>query len=90
MITKEDRLYKLSQGSDTAVWAHGEIVSQDKRITELEKERDIRDLEQQAKGIVEFMAECKDSLDWDWSMISAYELFDMMRIRSKELKEQGE
>mgnify|MGYP000721480071 CR=1 FL=1 len=36
-MNKSDRLYKLFQGSDTAVWAHDEIVSQDKRIAELEK-----------------------------------------------------
>ena len=35
-MNKEDRLYKLSQGSDTAVWAHDEIIKQDKRIAELE------------------------------------------------------
>ena len=35
---KEDRLYKLSKGSDTAMWAHDEIVNQDNRIAELEKE----------------------------------------------------
>ena len=33
---KEDRLYKLSKGSDTAMWAHDEIVMQDSRIAELE------------------------------------------------------
>jgi len=36
-MNKEDRLYKLSQGSDTAVWAHDEIIKQDKRIAELEE-----------------------------------------------------
>jgi len=36
-MNKEDRLYKLFQGPDTAVWAHDEIVNQDKRIAELEK-----------------------------------------------------
>ena len=36
-MNKKDRLYKLFQGSDTAVWAHDEIVNQDKRIAELEK-----------------------------------------------------
>jgi hypothetical protein len=36
---REDRLYKLFNGSDTAVWAHDEIIKQDKRIAELEKER---------------------------------------------------
>lgn len=35
---KEDRLYKLSKGSETAMWAHDEIVNQDNRIAELEKE----------------------------------------------------
>ena len=49
----------------------------------------IRDLEQQANGIEDFTSCCKESLDWDWSMISAYELFDMMRIRAKELREQA-
>ena len=39
-MNKEDRLYKLFQGSDTAVWAHDEIQKQDKRIAELERERD--------------------------------------------------
>ena len=33
---REDRLYKLFNGSDTAVWAHDEIIKQDKRIAELE------------------------------------------------------
>jgi hypothetical protein len=37
-MNKEDRLYKLSQGSDTAVWAHDEIIKQDKRIAELENQ----------------------------------------------------
>jgi hypothetical protein len=36
-VAREDRLYKLSQGSDTAVWAHDEIIKQDKRIAELER-----------------------------------------------------
>jgi hypothetical protein len=35
-MNKEDRLYKLSQGSDTAIWAHDEIIKQSKRIAELE------------------------------------------------------
>ena len=39
-MTKVDRLYKLSQGSDTAIWACDEILRQDERIAELEKERD--------------------------------------------------
>ena len=39
-MNKEGRLYKLFDGSDTAVWAHDEIIKQDKRIAELEKERD--------------------------------------------------
>ena len=38
VMNKEDRLYKLSQGSDTAMWAHDEIIKQDKRIAELEAE----------------------------------------------------
>lgn len=38
-MNKEDKLYKLSQGTYTAVWAHDEILKQDKRIAELEKER---------------------------------------------------
>lgn len=36
-MNKKDRLYKLFQGSDTAVWAHDEIVNQGKRIAELEE-----------------------------------------------------
>ena len=36
-MNKEDKLYKLSQGTYTAVWAHDEIRRQSKRITELEK-----------------------------------------------------
>ena len=35
-MDKEGRLYKLFNGSDTAVWAHDEIIKQDKRIAELE------------------------------------------------------
>jgi len=35
-MTKADRLYKLSQGSDTAIWACDEILRQDDRIAELE------------------------------------------------------
>tara|TARA_R110000868_G_scaffold369126_1_gene632351 strand:- start:440 stop:655 length:216 start_codon:yes stop_codon:yes gene_type:complete len=38
MMHKEDRLYKLSKGSDTAMWAHDEIVNQDNRIEVLERE----------------------------------------------------
>jgi hypothetical protein len=40
-VAREDRLYKLSQGSDTAVWAHDEILKQDKRIAELKKELNV-------------------------------------------------
>jgi len=36
-MNKEERLYKLSQGSDTAVWAHDEIIRQVERIAELEE-----------------------------------------------------
>jgi hypothetical protein len=36
-MNKEDKLYKLSQGTYTAVWAHDEILKQDKRIAELEE-----------------------------------------------------
>jgi len=35
-MNKEDILYKLSQGTCTAVWAHDEIRRQSKRIAELE------------------------------------------------------
>jgi len=35
-MNKEDKLYKLSQGTYTAVWAHDEIRRQSKRIAELE------------------------------------------------------
>ena len=35
-MNKEDKLYKLSQGTCTAVWAHDEIRRQSKRIAELE------------------------------------------------------
>ena len=38
MIHKEDRLYKLSKGSDTAMWAHDEIVNQDNKIQVLKRE----------------------------------------------------
>ena len=37
-MTKLDRLYKLSQGSDTAIWACDEILRQDERIAELENQ----------------------------------------------------
>ena len=37
-MNKEDILYKLSQGTYTAVWAHDEIRRQSKRIAELEAE----------------------------------------------------
>ena len=61
-MRKSDRLYKLSQGTETAIWACDEILRQDERITELEKEHDdykakvlnalpAYDLRQQAKGI---------------------------------------
>jgi hypothetical protein len=36
MMHKADRLYKLSKGSDTAMWAHDEIVNQDNKIEVLE------------------------------------------------------
>ena len=60
-MNKEDRLYKLFQGSDTAVWAHDEIVNQDKRIAELEEERAVRDLEQQAKGLEDYVSKTMDN-----------------------------
>ena len=50
MMNKEDRLYKLSQGSDTAVWAHDEIIKQDKRIAELEGV--LRDITNEAKEVL--------------------------------------
>jgi len=60
-MNKEDRLYKLFQGADTAVWAHDEIVNQDKRIAELEEERAVRDLEQQAKGLEDYVSKTMDN-----------------------------
>ena len=35
-MNKLERLHKLKSGTETAVWAHDEILSQDKRIAELE------------------------------------------------------
>ena len=63
-MNKANRLYKLQNGTQTAVWAHDEIVNQDKRIAELENElshaetmgekaQAIRDLEQKALGCFE-------------------------------------
>ena len=36
-MSKEERLYKLSKGSDTAMWAAEYIEGIEKRIAELEK-----------------------------------------------------
>ena len=36
-MNKADRLYKLQNGTETAVWAHDEIVNQDKRIAEFQQ-----------------------------------------------------
>ena len=54
-MNNADRLYKLSQGSDTAVWAYNKIQDQKMQIAEL-KER-IAELEQKLKP----------SLYWDAS-----------------------
>ena len=115
---KEDRLYKLSKGSYTARWAHDEIVNQDNRIAELEKQlttaekvvlsydmsfkaRDIRDLEQQAKGVEDAFNESSKILKSEKYSKKAYlsiidltaELYEYgerLRNQAKALKEQGE
>jgi hypothetical protein len=80
-MNKEDKLYKLSQGTYTAVWAHDEIIKQDKRIAELEKERAVRDLEQQAKGVEYFIkseAENLQNAPWFQGSIPTLEyLYDV-------------
>jgi len=37
-LNKLDRLYKLLNGTDTAIWAHDEIIKQDKHNAELERD----------------------------------------------------
>jgi len=49
-MNKEDILYKLSQGTYTAVWAHDEIRRQSKRIAELEGV--LRDITNDAKEVL--------------------------------------
>jgi len=92
MITKEDRLYKLFQGSDTAVWAHDEIVNQDKRITELEKELD------SALYFNIDVIRCLSKIAWEHNhdeipayMNLAKECIEKIELKQvKALKEQGE
>jgi hypothetical protein len=74
-MNKEDRLYKLFKGSDTAVWAHDEIIKQDKRIAEIEAQlkavledntklaqvRQSHNLRQQAKGVDDALDEFMDN-----------------------------
>jgi len=74
---KEDRLYKLSKGSDTAMWAHDEIVNQDKRIAELEKER--------IHSVINFLDFCIEK-----ESISKLRMEVAFMHWVKTLKEQGE
>jgi hypothetical protein len=74
-MNKEDRLYKLFNGSDTAVWAHEEIIKRDKRIAEIEAQlkavledntklaqvRQSHNLRQQAKGVDDALDEFMDN-----------------------------
>ena len=89
-MNKEDRLYKLSQGSDTAVWAHDEIIKQDKRIAELEKER-----ETQEQALKELLY-CCDGLSTEYAErnygnaeIWARHIHESY-VKYQELQEQGE
>ena len=69
----------------------GEEKEKDKRIAELEKERDVRDLEQQAKGVYDVRA---TTGFWNLSTCSLrthlreYEV--ILKNQAKALKEQGE
>jgi hypothetical protein len=74
-MIKEDKLYKLSQGTYTAVWAHDEIIKQDKRIAELEAQlkavledntklaqvRQSHNIRQQTKGVDDALDEFMDN-----------------------------
>ena len=96
-MTKADRLYKLSQGSDTAIWACDEVLMQDERIAYLEKELDkhrggfvacmtgkqftSHNLEQQVKGIEDALSE--------WTDGDSRNIYDYMKDRIKSLKEKS-
>jgi len=48
-----------------------------------------RDLEQQLRGLEEFIVDTQCSLDWDWDNISANELFNMMHVEIRNIREQA-
>ena len=104
-MDKKDRLYKLFQGSETAIWAHDEIVRQDKRIAELEsqnlgltktlvefeQEREIRDLEQQVVGIHKALAWVRKNKSSDSYSRARLEKYALSLLdETEQLKEQGE
>ena len=67
-----------------------EVRSKDKRITELEKERDIRDLEQQAKGIEDFSERyCRNSIELEHEAVlaCAFQYAEQLSKQAKAIEE---
>lgn len=81
-VTKARELNEKHAGKD-------EVSALKTRITELEKERDVRDLEQQVKGVKEALAKVK----WmGGGFLNEYLFEDRihdLQTQAKELKEQG-
>ena len=65
----------------------GEEKEKDKRIAELEKERDVRDLEQQAKGVERVLCENSLSLVKRERMVLK-RIMKQLHEKAKALKEQ--
>ena len=99
-MDKKDRLYKLFQGSETAIWAHDEIVRQDKHIAELEshnlgltktlveieQEREIRDLEQRINALQAHASSCA-VMGIEPSTRTLNARIEMLRKQAKQLKD---
>ena len=77
----------------------GEEKEKDAKIAELEKERDVRDLEQQAKGLEDYVSKTMDNsyiLHLDPEVFPQSFLINLnatalrLRNQAKALKEQGE
>ena len=74
-MNKEDILYKLSQGTYTAVWAHDEIRRQSKRIAELENKIKGSAYLHMAAQMMIYLVEGREIVgsDWDYINDSQYE-----------------
>ena len=82
---------KIGGWQDTHPESETRLLTDIRRIVDMEKNRDIRDLEQQAKGIDDGARNCSISIGGDAIVIGETELNDYaneLRNQAKSLKDQ--